>query len=229
MPVPVDLIREGLSTMTNEFLSDIFAWMGVIAPAILGLINVVRKATRFAIIAPILIALITGASLYFRNVVSAEKDMAITRLRAQSLAFQQYAGPRSINEQAFNKALAGAPKGRVEIVLLSHVFDGEPLANTLARLLKAADWSVTVRSPENTSEQDLLSIAGEPAVRAVLIRFSEQSPDAPKLGKGYAGSLGALVNAIPSSGIQSNGMLRADPQLPPDLIRIIIGQKDPKQ
>jgi hypothetical protein len=86
--------------MTNQMLSDVFAWLAVAAPAILGIVNAIRQTSRLAIFAPLFIALIAGIGLHYRNVVSAEKDQLVDNLRGRTISADQAAKLKA--------ALAGA-------------------------------------------------------------------------------------------------------------------------
>lgn len=154
-------------------------------------------------------------------------------LRAENLAFEKYIGPRSVDERALAGALAGHPAGQIEVVLLNHVFDGQKLAEPFVRLLQKAGWGVTLISPENSSEEELTSIARiitDP--RGLILLYSASSPDrydAPgkKPGNGWTGSLKTALNAMVASKADSAGRLKEDGRLAPDTLRILIAPKDP--
>ena len=133
--------------MSNQILSDVFAWAMVILPAIVGIVNAILKMPRFAIIAPFVIAIFAGLSLYYRNAVTAEKDLAIESLK-----------PRSLKPDQFTKTALAGTHGTVGFNTVTFEAESRQYAQGIAEAFRSAGWTVAYVAANLTGN------VGQPAV-----------------------------------------------------------------
>ena len=77
--------------MDAQAWSNIFSWASVIVPLVAGLVMARNRFSRIAIAVPFLLASISGGALYFRNVVAAQKDVQLERLKPRTISAKQRA------------------------------------------------------------------------------------------------------------------------------------------
>jgi len=140
--------------ISNQTLSDMFSWMAVIVPAIIGVINVAMRAQRFAIIAPFLIAVISGLGLHFRNVVSADKDGTILALGDRVVTSSQ--------ASRLQRALGGT-KGTVGFNIVMFDAESRKYAEKLSEAFRLSAWTVRYVAANLTADvkQPVIGIRSE--------------------------------------------------------------------
>jgi hypothetical protein len=77
--------------MNPQAWSNAFSWAAVVVPLVAGLVMARNRFPKFAIAVPFLLAAISGGALYFRNVVTAEKDAQLENLKARTISAKQRA------------------------------------------------------------------------------------------------------------------------------------------
>lgn len=182
--------------MNAQALSNFFSWAAVILPLSLALAAAWMKAPKLAIVGPVIVAIIAGLGLHYRNVVSAEKDNAMDQLR-----------PRHVPDDQAQRLMSALGNRRGNIGFNTVMFDAESrqYAEQLSRVFQKAGWNVAYVAGNLTR-----SVGASPVI---AVKQFEQLEDAK-----------AVCAAFIAAGVGCQGEFNDD-KFPESTLAVMIGQK----
>jgi hypothetical protein len=143
---------------------------------------------------------------------------------------RKVAGPRSIDNTQFLKALEGVPKSRIQIWYMPTASDGYWLANQIVSAVISAGWplveppTIIPDAPLDKSDafsrfqNPLMALGAQPSGVTVVAKGSPSDIDAPHP------SLDALMEAL-AKGMGSSAAGSFNPSVPEGTLRVIIAVK----
>jgi len=201
-------------------LDILFYGAGLLAgvgAAVLCIVEV-RKGQVLPTIGSALVALMAFATLGLGVFRDHKSNQELVRINEQNLSLRDWIGPREVNKNALKASVGTLGVFAMEIVQLPNVFDGEPIAQAMFEALQEVGWNVALKSPQNSSIEELRATASSiKNPRGIILVFYPGFDQKPEFK--------SLMRALQAFAVDAHSS-KEDGRLSVGQLRVLVAQKD---